>query len=223
MAGDRLGKGPVDVHRNVLKERIGGKQVGERTLCRRRTLLPGTAVVFPNLVEDIGRHANSFVIPPHRRIRTGLAIVPRKRRFVLQAENCILQGGRDHNLVRIDRHHASAEDSAVVLEEQDAPAGIQSLDDIYAVSMTGLSRKHRVAVDDTERAAAYVLCGVEPSAVLARDRHEYILKGRIRALHPYLLRIRAEDAYPKFMKRQRKEGTSILSDKNCEVKSDLSP
>jgi len=54
------------------------------------------------------------------------------------------------------------EDPIGVLEERDAPAGDQGLDNRLAVPIVGLGREHRVAVDATDRGAADVVGGVEP-------------------------------------------------------------
>jgi len=60
-------------------------------------------------------------------------------------------------------------------------------------------------------------------SVAIRGCHGYIPEDYIRALYPYPLRIRAEDAYPKFNTRKGGEDISILSDKNCEIISDPYP
>jgi len=56
-----------------------------------------------------------------------------------------------------------------------------------------------------------------------RGCHGYIPEEYIHAIYPYPLRIRAEDAYPVCIMTKRGEVISILSDKNCEVISDLYP
>jgi len=59
--------------------------------------------------------------------------------------------------------------------------------------------------------------------VVARGCHGYIPEEYMRALYPYPLRIRAEDAYPKCIMLKSGEVISILSDKNCETISDPYP
>jgi len=59
--------------------------------------------------------------------------------------------------------------------------------------------------------------------VLTRGCHEYIREDYIRALYPYPLRIRAEDAYPKCIMRTGGEDISILTDRKCEIISDPYP
>jgi len=56
-----------------------------------------------------------------------------------------------------------------------------------------------------------------------RGCHGYIPEDYIRALYPYPLRIRAGDAYPKYIMRKGGEDISILSDRNCEIISDPYP
>jgi len=51
--------------------------------------------------------------------------------------------------------------------------------------------------------------------VSSRGCHGYIHAECIRALHPYPLRIRAKDAYPKCIMRRRGEDTSIPTTKTC--------
>ena len=87
--------------------------------------------------------------------------MPREGRVVQQVDNLLLQGGRDHHLVCAVGCRASAEDPIGVLEERDAPAGIQGLDNLLAVPILGLGREHRVAVDATDRGAAEVIGSVE--------------------------------------------------------------
>jgi len=53
-----------------------------------------------------------------------------------------------------------------------------------------------------------------------RGCHRNIPEDYIRASYPYLLRIRAGDAYPKCIMRKGGEDKSILSDRNCEIISD---
>jgi len=56
-----------------------------------------------------------------------------------------------------------------------------------------------------------------------RGCHGYIPEYYIRALYPNPLRIRAGDAYPKFIMRKGGEDISILSDRNCKIISDPYP
>jgi len=59
--------------------------------------------------------------------------------------------------------------------------------------------------------------------VLNRGCHGYIPEDYIRALYPYPLRIRAGDAYPKFIMKKEGQDISILSDRNCKIISDPYP
>jgi len=54
----------------------------------------------------------------------------------------------------------------------------------------------------------------------SRGCHGYIPEKYIHAIYPYPLRIRAGDAYSKNIMRKKEEDVSILSDKNCNIKSD---
>jgi len=58
---------------------------------------------------------------------------------------------------------------------------------------------------------------------VSRGCHGKISEEGIRALYPYSLWIRAQDAYPKFIKRKKGAVISILSDRNCEMISDPYP
>ena len=58
---------------------------------------------------------------------------------------------------------------------------------------------------------------------VSRGCHGNISEEGIRALYPYSLRIRAQDAYPNFIKRKKGAVISILSDRNCEMISDPYP
>ena len=66
-------------------------------------------------------------------------------------------------------------------------------------------------------------CVCVSSGVLIRGCHGYIPEDYIRALYPYLLLIRAGDAYPKCIMRKGGEDISILSDRNCKIISDPYP
>jgi len=91
----------------------------------------------------------------------GLSGVPCESHIVLQEEDLLLQRGRDHHLVCTVGCRAAAEDSVGVLEERDAPAGVQGLKDRLAIAIAGLGREHRVAVAATDRGAAEVIGRVE--------------------------------------------------------------
>jgi len=162
VAGGCLVEGHVEVHRDVLKGHRGGEQGKGRAPCQGPHPLSRTAVALLNVGDDVGRHSLPVVIPPRRRVHAGLTGMPREGRGVIQVEDPLLQGGRDHHLLCAVGIRASAEDPIGVLEERDAPAGVQGLDNLLAVPILGLGREHRVAVDVTERGVADVFGGVEP-------------------------------------------------------------
>ena len=55
------------------------------------------------------------------------------------------------------------------------------------------------------------------SVLDSRGYHGYIPEDYIRALHPYPLRIRSGNAYPKCSMKKGGEDISIVSDRNCEI------
>jgi len=81
---------------------------------------------------------------------------------VLEVEHLLLTRGRDHHQACAVGCRASAGDPIGVLEERDAPPGVQGLHDLLAVAIGGLGQEHRIEADATDRGAANIVGGVEP-------------------------------------------------------------
>jgi len=97
-------------------------------------------------------------------------------------EDLLLKGGWNHHLVGAIGRRASPEDPIGVLEERNAPPVFQSLPDLLAVSVAGLGREHRVAVNATDRRAANVFGGVEPPDRVGphgKDGHRVVKRGLV--------------------------------------------